>query len=260
MSQDTTTSIGVPGPSSPPRAHPAAMAEPSLRRTRGKRRAGSPTVIDEGRTKRSRMDSGRRDRKARAVRALADIEWLRDCKGDVLAATTEVKQGYERLKATIVDLAKKRARRTALAAKMPTISEEARRFANATPEQRDVMFRAKYGAKKPWREHTAEELEALYRAHAGLPKRPQDYTFEELAELYRSQLDACPVHCTCRRTALQQSWFDNSSILRPRPRMGVDAQGIAFQDWSACPPQTSQQRAILPEKEMLLDRQLAAVW
>ncbi|EIN04403.1 hypothetical protein PUNSTDRAFT_47413 [Punctularia strigosozonata HHB-11173 SS5] len=256
MPQHTATFTSIPGPSSPTRTLPPALAKPSLQRTQGKKRARSPTFMDEG-TKRTRAEGGRRDRKARVVRALAEIEWLRDRKQDVVAATTEVKQGYERMKAAIISLGKERARRRDAATNKLLSSEEARLFANARPEQREAFFRMKFGAKKPYREHTAEELEALYRARARLPKRPEDYTPEELAHLYRSKIDAIPINCTCRRTTLQQNRANNSSFTHPRPRMGVDAQGVAFEDWSACPPQTGTEHAALLVTELALRHEIS---
>ncbi|EIN04532.1 hypothetical protein PUNSTDRAFT_138574 [Punctularia strigosozonata HHB-11173 SS5] len=250
--KDLVVSGGTPGLPSPTRALPASLTEPLLQRTQGKKRARSPTFRGDDRTKRTRVEGGRRDRKACAVRALAEIEWLRDRKQDVLAATTEVKQGYERMKAAIISLGKERACRKETATNKLLSSEEARLFANARPEQREAFFRMKFGAKKPYREHTAEELEALYDARARLPKRPEDYTPRELADLYRSKIDATPVNCTCRRTTLQQNRANNSSFTHPRPRMGVDAQGVAFEDWSACPPQIGTEYASLPTKELLL--------
>ncbi|EIN04536.1 hypothetical protein PUNSTDRAFT_55547 [Punctularia strigosozonata HHB-11173 SS5] len=73
---------------------------------------------------------------------------------------------------------------------------------------------------------------------------PEDYSRDELASLYRAHIDAPPVPCTCRRTALQQGRIKDTTYVRPRPRIGVDVQGIAFEDWTS--------NSTLLKKEQLL--------
>ncbi|EIN04411.1 hypothetical protein PUNSTDRAFT_55464 [Punctularia strigosozonata HHB-11173 SS5] len=85
---------------------------------------------------------------------------------------------------------------------------------------------------------------------------PEDYSRDELASLYRAHIDALPVPCTCRRTALQQERIKDTTYVRPRPRIGVDAQGLAFEDWTSHPPSRGFER--LPRKEQLLRMRLSS--
>ncbi|EIN04166.1 hypothetical protein PUNSTDRAFT_138891 [Punctularia strigosozonata HHB-11173 SS5] len=114
-------------------------------------------------------------------------------------------------------------------------------------------------SKQPQREPTKERRSQDVRTLISVLRRLQsggdhsarpDYSDEELRTVYvlfddfRNNNSKCH---DCRRSEDHQQRVNREIFLKPRPRVGVDVQGIPFHDWSACPPEARLQPRMTAE-------------
>ncbi|EIN10207.1 hypothetical protein PUNSTDRAFT_142290 [Punctularia strigosozonata HHB-11173 SS5] len=247
----------VSEPSFSPTGRQGPSTLPKSSKTGSNKRPRPFPESDQPRVNRRRVnDEPRTKRTNRCQRALDQLQIMHEHKQDVLALVQEVMQGIHRVQVRFADLLKEGVRRAGdCPPEGSTRRKESREAAVAINEGKRAPSPLQQGQEST-RKGSALRPQAETHAATSLPpshvqKAPEDYSKEELAALYRAKLNAPPILCTCQPTASQQQSVGQTTFSRPRPRIGVDAQGYAFEDWTACPRPRRARRSLLLKEKML---------